>query len=110
MSHLVAIVVLHPAGRSLSPHEAITSETIASFLPPAGDLDETADWFRSAGFAVDAPGPISFSISAEPAVFESVFGDAAGPIFDLDVLPSSIRERLAAVEVPEPPDFGPGNP
>ncbi len=110
MTHLVAIVVLHPAGRALSTHEVITSETIASVLPPAGDLDETADWFRSAGFVVEAPGPISFSISADPDVFESVFGDTEGPIFDIDVLPSSIRRRLAAVEVPEPPDFGPGNP
>jgi hypothetical protein len=110
MSELVAIVVLHPAGRALSGDEPITADTIEHFLPPAGALEEAIDWFASAGFVVEPSGPISFSISAEPALYESLFGDAAGPDFDIDALPPRVRRLLAAVEIPEPPDFGPGNP
>jgi len=110
MTEVVAIVVLHPPDRALSGDDTITAQTLQHFVPRPGDLDKVINWFRSAGFVVDAPGPISFSISAEPTVFESLFGDAEGPSFDLDGLPPSIRRLLAAVELADLPDFGPGNP
>ncbi len=111
MSELVATVVLHPAGRALPSDEPITSDTIHQVVPAPGDLDQAIGWFRAAGFAVDdVPGPISFSISAAPDLYESWFGDREGPSFDVDALPSSIRRLLTAVEIAEPPDFGPGNP
>lgn len=110
MSDLVAIVVLHPPGEELSPGAVITADTIADFIPAAGDFERAMDWFGAAGFVVDSPGPISFSIGGDRDRFETWFGDIDSGSFDLHLLPEEIRRCLAAVEFMDAPDFGPGNP
>jgi hypothetical protein len=109
MSMLSALVVLHPAEGKLRGDEQITSENYQRHLPAPEDLDAAMAWFRGAGFVVEAPGPTSFSIGADPARFRQVFDSDGGP-FDVARLPASLRGKIAAVEVPGPPDFGPGNP
>ncbi|HYN35264.1 MAG TPA: hypothetical protein VES40_21745 [Ilumatobacteraceae bacterium] len=110
MTDLVAIVVVHPARGVLSPRAAITADTIGEFLPDVGEFERVMDWFDAAGFVVDSPGPISFSIEGDRERFESWFGDIDNGPFDLDALPDDIRQCLAAVEFMDAPDFGPGNP
>ncbi len=109
MSRLVALVVLHPANGSLRGDVPITSADLEGFLPAAADVATVVDWFTAAGFEVEAPGAICFSIGADTSVYERWFGTTDGP-FDIEELPPRIRRLVAAVEVESAPDFGPGNP
>lgn len=104
-----ALVVLHPAHGRLRGDEIITADDYERYLPAPEDLETAMAWFQAAGFTVEAPGPSSFSIGAPDALFNQWFDTESGP-FDVAQLPAPVRSIVAAVEVPGPPDFGPGNP
>jgi hypothetical protein len=104
-----ALVVLNPSGGTLRGDDIITADNYEDFLPTADELRTAMEWFAGAGFTVDPAGPSSFAISADGDVFASRFGTVDGP-FDRSSLPEPVASLVAAVEVPEPPDFGPGNP
>ena len=109
MTIVSAIVVLNPPGGRLRGDEIITAEDHERFLPAPEEVAAVMDWFSAAGFAPEAPGPNSFSISADGELFDAWFGSPDGP-FDTSALPEPIASAVAAVEVPGPPDFGPGAP
>jgi hypothetical protein len=106
---VTALVVLNPSGGRLGGDDVITAENYEQFMPTAEELRTAVGFFDAAGFSTGSAGPNSFTITADPALFESAFGAADGP-FDTSVLPEPVASLVAAIEVPGPPDFGPGNP
>jgi hypothetical protein len=120
---LSALVVLRPDTERLSGHERITTENVASFVPPADAVDETVAFFEGLGFTASPPVGISFSIEGPQSLFETTFGTAlrtteeggtrtsvtvdGGVELPLDRLPERIAGRLQAVTFTPPPAFGP---
>jgi len=109
VSTVSALVVLHPSGATLHGDDVITADDYERFMPTADELRTTMEWFATAGFEVEAPGPNSFSITAGSELFGAWFGSPDGP-YDTSALPEPVATLVAAIEVPGPPDFGPGNP
>ena len=105
---VTALVVLNPSGATLRGDEVITADNYEQFMPTAEELETAMQFFAAAGFTVEGAGPNSFTITGDREPFESQFG-AESP-FDTSSLPDPVAALVAAIELPEPPDFGPGNP
>jgi hypothetical protein len=85
--------------------------------PSKPDIQRAQDYFAEAGFEVEPPVAISFSIAGPSSLFARVF-----PGFDparvgeseqelsLDALPREVRGVVGTVVVEAPPEYGPGNP
>jgi hypothetical protein len=105
-----ALVVMHP-GSGGDPTSVRAGET----PPDPTDVQQVLSWFREHGFETGPFVGISFAITGPEELFHEVLGDAStlddgGDEFPLDGLGSEVADQVAAVTVPAPPDFGPGNP
>ena len=76
--------------------------------PGESDADPR-EFFEQAGFRVGPTVGISFAIEAPTRLMKKTFRDYDGQPGELDLerVPRRPRERLQAVVVEEPPDFGP---
>jgi hypothetical protein len=120
---LSALVVLRSGGgREVSGQDRITAETVAGFQPDAAALAEARRYFQAAGFDLDAPVGISFSISGPRTLFEQTFGErlavepeagvvrsarTAGGGLELPLrrLPDGVARAVQAVTFTPPPEL-----
>jgi hypothetical protein len=107
-----ALVVLHP-GQDPQAAPERAGETPPD--PPA--VERVVGWFRDQGFETGPFVGISFAVMGNDALFHEVLGDASATEgagddqqFPLDGLDDDVAQLVAAVVLPSPPDFGPGNP
>lgn len=116
------VVVRSPSGR-LKGHEQITAKTVREYLPAQATVSHLRAFFERAGFSVEAPGGLGFSIVGPNALFERVFGtklveEKQGAVRSLRTehgelelpiarLPKKVASEIEAVTFTAPPDFGP---
>ena len=106
-----AQVLLKPASGVQPRDRDITAANIASLEPAADVVREVTGALARAGFDV---GPVvgpTFSITAVRSVFDRFFGITGagrktGEI-TLAHVPARLRDGVAAITFPPPPDFGP---
>lgn len=119
---LSAQVVMRAASGERVPGNAVTAETIGSYVPDPVAVGVVRDYLARAGFAVSDVIGISFSISAPRSTFELFFGrplrvqeregittvdTGQGLELPLDAMPAEVRRHVDAVTFTPPPDFGP---
>jgi len=107
-----ALVVLKP-GLDLEAAPERAGET----PPDPASVEKVVGWFRGRGFETGPFVGISFAVSGSDELFQAVLGDAvftAEPGGEMEFSTAGLREDVvrlvAAIVVPAPPDFGPGNP
>ena len=101
-----AEVILRPESGRLRDQPPATTTTVGRMSPPAGAVDEVADYLRGRGFEVLPGSGVSFSVVAPRSVFEREFGQLAGEL-PLDHLPAPVADKVEAVVFTPPPDYGP---
>ncbi len=118
------VIVRAASGKRFDGHTAITVDSLPDYAPSAEDAEAARAAFAAAGFDCGPLVGISFSITAERALFEQFFGatlrgspkggdrvvrgGAGGLELPLGSLPSALRERLVAVTFSPPADLHEG--
>jgi hypothetical protein len=115
------VLLFGEGGRRFSDAELV-AENAAALRAPADSASAAAAYFRNAGFEVGPAVGLGFSITGKASLFEKVFGvklagDGRGGMYIAGTkedrglptgrLPEQVRKYVAAIEFPEPPDFGP---
>jgi len=111
MTEQSALVVLHPGSA-----EGLPPERAGEAPPDPAAAAQALGWFRDRGFGTGPFVGISFAVTGDEELFRTVLGplpasDAGGDrAYPLDALEDDVKPLVAAIVVPAPPDFGPGNP
>lgn len=110
---LSAQVILRSAtGRAPATPQPLTTQNLQGALPEPGAAAEARRQFAALGFDVGPWVGTSFSLSAPRECFEQVFhARLTEDLRELPLsgLPPALRQFVASVVLPPPPDFGPAS-
>jgi len=114
------VVLAAPGGARPGPQTRITSENIHEWTPSADNIRRVSDYLRGKGFQVGQLVGNSMSITGPTALFESTFDTKlrktrggglqfqdGGDELAAEKIPASLRDVIASITFPPPPDFGP---
>jgi hypothetical protein len=115
------VLLFGEGGRRFTDAELVAANA-AALQAPADAVSAATGYFRNAGFEVGPVVGLGFSITGKASLFEKVFavkltaddrgamqiaGKQGGRALAVSKLPEQVRRCVAAIEFPEPPDFGP---